>query len=219
MKLLLVLRGIPGSGKSTWIQEHELEPYTLCADNIRLLYSSPELGLDGKYHISAKCDKQVWVFLHERLEARMKNGDLTVIDATHTKESYLKDYKHLCKQYNYRMVVVDFSSVDLDTIKERNYRREQYKQVPEDVIDRMYKQIQVPLQGNYETYSYDNFPNLDTFLYKIDGNKYDNVVVFGDIHNCYDPLKEYFDKNPESDKNLYIFIDDTHDRANQVKEV
>ena len=100
MKLLLVLRGIPGCGKSTWIKEHDLEEYTLSPDNIRLLYSVPELGLDGKYHISSKCDKHVWNFLNERLEARMKNGDTTVIDATHTKESYLKDYKKLCKSPN-----------------------------------------------------------------------------------------------------------------------
>lgn len=219
MKLLLVLRGIPGCGKSTWIKEHDLEEYTLSPDNIRLLFSAPELGLDGKYHISSKCDKYVWSFLNERLEARMKNGDTTVIDATHTKESYLKDYKKLCKQYNYRMIIVDFSSIDLDTVKSRNYRRESYKQVPEEVIDRMYQQISNPLQGNYEIYKYDEFPNLDNFVYKINGNNYDKVVVFGDIHNCYSPLKEYFDKNPESDKNLYVFVGDYFDRGIQGKEV
>lgn len=219
MRILLVMRGIPGAGKSTWIKEHDLEAYTLSPDNIRLLYSAPELGLDGEYHISSKCDKHVWNFLRERLEARMKVGDTTVVDATHTKESYLKDYKKLCKEYNYRMIVVDFSSIDLDTIKSRNYRRESYKQVSEDVIDRMYQQINNPLQGNYEIYKYDEFPNLDNFVYKIDGNKYNKVVIFGDIHNCYDPVKEYFDKNPESDKNLYIFVGDYFDRGIQGKEV
>lgn len=219
MKLLLVLRGVPGCGKSTWIKEHDLEEYALSPDNIRLMFSAPELGLDGKYHISSKCDKHVWSFLNERLEARMKNGDTTVIDATHTKESYLKDYKKLCKQYNYRMIVVDFSSIDLDTIKLRNYRRESYKQVPEEVIDRMYQQISNPLQGNYEIYKYDEFPNLDNFVYKINGNNYNKVVVFGDIHNCYSPLKEYFNKNTESDKNLYVFVGDYFDRGIQGKEV
>ena len=219
MRILLVMRGVPGCGKSTWIKEHDLEEYTLSPDNIRLMFSAPELGLGGKYHISSKCDKHVWSFLNERLEARMKNGDTTVIDATHTKESYLKDYKKLCKQYNYRMIIVDFSSIDLDTIKLRNYRRESYKQVSEEVIDRMYQQISNPLQGNYEIYNYDEFPNLDNFVYKINGNNYDKVVVFGDIHNCYSPLKEYFDKNPESDKNLYVFVGDYFDRGIQGKEV
>lgn len=219
MKILLVTRGIPGSGKSTWIEEHNLEQYTLSADNIRLLYASPEQTIDGRCAISAKCDKHVWAFLRERLEARMKNGEFTVVDATHTKESYLKDYKKLCKEYNYRLVVVDFSSVDLDTIKLRNYRRESYKRVPEEVIDRMYNQIKVPLQGNYEIYDYNEFPNLDNFVYKIDGNKWKEVVIFGDIHNCYDPIRKYFEASPESDQKLYIFVGDYFDRGIQAKEV
>ena len=219
MRILLVMRGIPGCGKSTWIKEHDLEAYTLSPDNIRLMFSAPELGLDGKYHISAKCDKHVWAFLRERLEARMKNGEFTVVDATHTREFYFKDYKKLCKEYNYRMVIVDFSSVDLDTCKERNLKRESYKRVSEEAIESMYNKIKIPLQGNYEIYDYDKLPNLDTFVYKIDGNKYDKVVVFGDIHSCYDPVKEYFDKNSESDKNLYVFVGDYFDRGIQAKEV
>ena len=221
MKLLLVLRGCPGCGKSTWIKEHDLEQFVLSADNIRLMYTSPELDLDGKYHISSKCDKHVWAFLKERLEARMKFGDTTVIDATHTKESYLKEYKALCKKYKYRMIVVDFSSIDINTIKERNTKREEYKIVPDSVIDRMYSQIKTPLQGTYEIYSYDDpiLVSLDNFIYKIDGLQYEKVIVFGDLHNCYDPLKEYFDKNPISDKNLYIFVGDYFDRGIQGKEV
>lgn len=221
MRILLVMRGIPGCGKSTWIKEHELEAYTLSPDNIRLLYSAPELGIDGKYHISSKCDKHVWNFLRERLEARMKAGDTTVIDATHTKESYLKDYKKLCKEYNYRMIVVDFSSIDMDTIKDRNGKREDYKQVPEEVLERMQKQLETPLQGTYDIYSYDDpaIANLNNFMYTIDGSKYDKVVIFGDLHNCYDPLKEYFNSNSISDKNLYIFVGDYFDRGIQGKEV
>jgi len=219
MKILLVLRGIPGSGKSTWIKERDLEAYVLSTDAIRLLYSSPEQTIKGKYIVSNKHDKHVWAFFKERLEDRMKNGDFTILDATHTKESYLKDYKKLCKEYNYRMIIVDFSSVDLDTCKERNLMRESYKQVPNEVLDRMYNQIKVPLQNKYEIYDYNEFPNLDNFVYKIDGNKWKEVVIFGDIHNCYDPIRKYFEASPESDQKLYIFIGDYFDRGIQAKEV
>lgn len=37
MRTLVLLRGLPGVGKSTWIKEQGLEPYTLSADQIRLL--------------------------------------------------------------------------------------------------------------------------------------------------------------------------------------
>ena len=221
MRILLVMRGIPGCGKSTWIKEHELEAYTLSPDNIRLLYCAPEQTVDGRCVISPKCDKHVWKFLMERLEARMKNGDTTVIDATHTRESYFKEYKALCKKYNYRMIIVDFSSIDIDTIKDRNSKRESYKRVLDSVIDKMDQQIKNPLQNKYEIYSYDDpiLCSLDNFVYKINGNDYEKVIVFGDLHNCYDPIKEYFDKNPISDKNLYIFVGDYFDRGIQGKEV
>lgn len=37
MRTLVLLRGLPGVGKSTWIKAQGLEPYTLSADQIRLL--------------------------------------------------------------------------------------------------------------------------------------------------------------------------------------
>lgn len=43
MRILLLIRGVPGSGKSTFIKEQGLEPYTLSADALRLLYASPML--------------------------------------------------------------------------------------------------------------------------------------------------------------------------------
>lgn len=35
MRTLLLLRGAPGSGKSTWIRENNLEQYALEADRFR----------------------------------------------------------------------------------------------------------------------------------------------------------------------------------------
>ena len=54
MRTLLLLRGIQASGKSTWIKENNLEPYTLSADNIRLNIANPVLTEDGSYEISQK---------------------------------------------------------------------------------------------------------------------------------------------------------------------
>ena len=37
MKTLLLLRGAPGCGKSTFIEQNGLKPYALSADDLRLL--------------------------------------------------------------------------------------------------------------------------------------------------------------------------------------
>ena len=47
MRILLLLRGSASCGKSTWIEQHGLKPYTLSADDIRLLCQSPVMLADG----------------------------------------------------------------------------------------------------------------------------------------------------------------------------
>jgi len=41
MKYLVFLRGIHGSGKSTFVKENRLEPYTISSDDVRLLIKPP----------------------------------------------------------------------------------------------------------------------------------------------------------------------------------
>lgn len=52
MRNLVILRGAPGCGKSTWIKNNNLENYTLSADSIRLFIQSPVPTLDMGYTIS-----------------------------------------------------------------------------------------------------------------------------------------------------------------------
>ena len=49
MRTLLILRGAPGAGKSTWVKEHHLEQYTLCPDDLRVLCSSIDMKADGTF--------------------------------------------------------------------------------------------------------------------------------------------------------------------------
>jgi len=56
MRVLLLLRGSAGCGKSTWIEKNGLKPYTLSADEIRLMYASPTLNVCGEECISQSND-------------------------------------------------------------------------------------------------------------------------------------------------------------------
>lgn len=53
MRTLLLLRGAMGSGKSTFIKENNLEPYTLEADKFRTLVSNPVMN-EEQFIISQK---------------------------------------------------------------------------------------------------------------------------------------------------------------------
>ena len=98
MRQLVLLRGVMGVGKTTWIKENNLEPFTLSPDSIRTMFCSPEVKLNGVIGISQKNESKVWKLLMEMLEERMQRGDFTVVDATHVKQSAISNYKELCKK-------------------------------------------------------------------------------------------------------------------------
>ena len=214
MRTLLLLRGIQASGKSTWIKENNLEAYTLSADNIRLNIANPVLLEDGSYEISQKYNKVTWELLYKYLEMRMQNGDFTIIDATHSDLKLLNKYKDLASTYKYTMYCLEFD-VSLEEALKRNKERDNYKYVPERVIERTYETIKnnekLP-SGLKKIESIDEIINF----YTADANEYKKVVIIGDIHSCAEPLKEVLkDFNEE---NLYIFVGDYFDRGIQPVE-
>lgn len=219
MRSLVILRGSPASGKSTWVKKMGLENYTLCADTIRLLVESPILVPDKMHRvISQKNDSYVWVLLFELLEKRMEKGEFVIVDATHSRSSDFSRYNKLCERYRYRKYYVDFSDVPIDECKRRNAEREDYKRVPESVIDKMYSRLetQQKTSGWVEV-------DKDNFWYEMgmklfDFNKYGHIHIFGDIHGCFNPLKEYFEKYPYNENDFYIFCGDYIDRGLQNKQ-
>lgn len=219
MRTLVILRGSPASGKSTWIKKMNLENYTLSADSIRLMFESPILTADKKYRsISQKNDSKVWQLLFELLDLRMNRGEFVIVDATHSKSSDFSRYNKLCERYRYRRYYVDFSDVPIEECKRRNAEREDYKRVPESVIDKMYSRLktQEKTSGWVEVDKNHFWEQIGLKLFDL--NKYTRINVFGDIHGCLNPLKEYFDKYPYNENEMYIFSGDYIDRGLQNKE-
>lgn len=224
MRTLVVLRGAPGCGKSTFVKEHGLLPYTLCADTLRELFESPVMDDErGIMQISQKNDKQVWDLMFKLLEERMQRGELCVVDATHSRPKDFSKYKDLMETYRYRAYCVDFTDIPIETCKERNKMRPEYKWVPENVIDVMYARFgNFPVPNYFKVISHNDVDALNDIVddYKpTDVNEYSKIVVFGDIHGCYDPFKEYFDANPFDDNALYVFTGDYVDRGTKNGDV
>ena len=215
MRTLIVTRGIPACGKSTWIEDQELGPYTISPDAIRLLYAAPVLLGNGDLAISQDANKVVWKMVMETLESRMKEGHFTVIDATHTTEKALNKYVQLAKQYHYRLVCVDFSHIDLNTCLGRNARRDDFKKVPQDVIERMYEQLQASaIPKEYKVVAPQDFS-----IYQEDfvADDYERIHFVGDIQGCVEPLKEFLDTLELGD--CVIYVGDYLDRGPQNDEV
>jgi predicted kinase len=220
MRTIIFTRGLPGSGKSTYLNNNGLVPYTICADDIRLLYSAPVQTITGSSSINQKKDSAVWEFLLSRVGERMVNGDLTVVDATHCRDGDFGKYRKFVDQYKYRAYCIDFGDIPLETCLANNLKRPDYKIVPEEVIFRMNKNLNATKVPSWITtvkpeeniWNIINQPTLDFGNYK-------KIVHFGDIQGCYTPLAKYFQLNPFDSEILYIFVGDFIDRGKENAEV
>ncbi len=219
MRILLLLRGSAGCGKSTWIEKNGLKPYTLSADDIRLLCQSPIMQIDGTEGISQANDNVTWKTLFNLLETRMQKGEFTVVDATNSKTSEMNRYKEMCNTYRYRIYCVDFTDIPIEEVKRRNANREVLKRVPEEAIDKMYSRFATQkIPSGIKVIKPDE---LDTiWMRMIDLSEYKKIHHIGDIHGCNTVLQKYLlDNGGMKNDEFYIFTGDYIDRGLENADV
>lgn len=229
MRDLIIMRGCPGSGKSTAIKEARLENYVLSPDTLRLMLRAPEVTENFTYSISQQDNALVFELLDKMLVNRMKTGSPTIIDATHCSSGkfhtkQINRYRELAKQYKYRLFYWEPERENIQVYIDRNQYRDELNQVPEHVIRKM-----------YTAWEHNGLPKdfvkLDTLafrddfasIYKDMSDIYDQVIVVGDIHGCNTVLQKLINQDDElnikDEKNLYIFVGDYFDRGIENLEV
>lgn len=147
-KLVTALVGPPAVGKSTFIVEMGCENNTLSADSIREELGCAVINPDGTGYIRQDRNKEVFVIFDERYEKALQTGDAIVIDNTNVQKWALEKLRNKAKEYGYEFKVVLFD-ISLETILERNTKRG-YKNVPADVVKRMYNAMQELDLSSYE---------------------------------------------------------------------
>lgn len=225
MRRLFLMRGLPASGKSTFIKAHGFEKLTLSADNIRLMFGAYSYDLDPEQDfvsapmIRGRYDKRVWNLLFELLEERMLRGETVFVDATHYSRKQMTGYSKLKEKYKYKIYVVDFTDVPLEVCLERNKHRD-YKRVPAEVIKRMHKEMlgsSVP--SSFNVIKPDELINENEFSelvwHPTDLSSYKQVQVIGDIHSCYTALMDglELENGKLRDDTFYVFTGDYFDRG------
>ena len=131
MRKLIILRGAMGSGKTSFIKEHNLENYTLSTDNIRLMFSSPELSINYQEVIPQFNNKKVWDLLYTLLEERMKKGEFTIVDAVHAyADESFPIYKKLAEKYRYRLYILDFTDISKEEVYKRSINKMKKYRIP-----------------------------------------------------------------------------------------
>lgn len=133
---LLILRGIPGCGKSTfahqWLKEGERRA-RVNRDDIRMQFFGKETGVD---------ENMVTQIEHQQVDSLLKSGYSVVVDDTNIRHKYIKAFVGIAKRYNAAVAIKQFD-VDVKTAKSRNESRALAggRNVPGEVIERMAQQL------------------------------------------------------------------------------
>lgn len=132
MNKLIITRGLPASGKSTWAKQWVLEDpehrVRINQDDIRLML--------GKYWVPSR-EKLVQNIQDEAILASLDRNYDIVIDNTNLNAKVLTNYDNLIRPYkHYSIEYKDFFDTPLSTCIERDKNRE--LQVTEKVIRGFY---------------------------------------------------------------------------------
>lgn len=148
MRKIFLLRGAPGSGKSSFIVRHHLQPYAISRDQIRLLLAD----LTFYYQEDQDCLHQVipryvtaqtQELVDKLVQHKMAAGETVIVDGTHIVPSAIEHFKPWVDQYRYQLFVIDLMQRnDLTSLLRRNQTRRHYDWVKPEVVKEMYRAYQ-----------------------------------------------------------------------------
>lgn len=188
--------GASGSGKSTFARKHFKATEIISSDACRAIVSDDEDNQDAT--------KDAFDLAYYIARKRMKNGLLTVIDATNVRKEDRQGWLDLAKEYHYLVTAIVFDMPDRLCI-ERNENR------PERSINRGAIIRQITLlrksrkwlkkDGIKSIYSFESPEETDRIesierqpLYNNKKQEHGPFDIIGDVHGCIDELETLLQK-------------------------
>lgn len=204
---LVLLIGPSSCGKSTFAKKHFLQTEVISSDYCRALVS------DGESNDSTK---DAFDVLHFITEKRLKRGKLTVIDATNVQSHSRKSLIEIAKKYHCFVVAIVFDipeNVLKERHKSRNDRNFGFNVIINQRIDMKKSFGMLKKEGIKFIYTLENIEDIENaiitkqLLFNNKKTELGPFDIIGDIHGCFDELKELLEK-------LNYIIEKTEDEEN-----
>lgn len=218
--IIYFLRAIPGTGKSTFIKENNLEAFTLSMDTIREMVSGLSLTFNDELHLSQHRNSEVYGIFKDLLVKRMKDGGPIIVDNYYAGRSTYTKLVEIAINHGYESKIIDFPLLEIEEVVKRNQTRIPYKRVHEDRAREMFYSFRAAILEK------DVIPSLSTDQavaeikvslqdLTVDLNKYNKVHHIGDLQGTFDPINDYFNEYKFQEDEFYIFLGDYIDRGVQ----
>lgn len=220
---LVLLIGASGSGKSTFAKKHFGKHEVVSSDECRGIVSNDENNLAAT--------NDAFDLLHYIIGKRLKNGNLTVVDATNVQQEARKGLIQLAREYHTLPVAIVLD-MPQRVCEDRNEERPD-RDFGNHVIRQQKQQLKRSIkglkrEGFRQIYLLKSPEEVDSVTgitrEKLYNDKKDITGPFdivGDIHGCYDETVELLAKlgyiiNKVSDDGKNFGIEVTHPENRQV---
>ncbi len=186
---LVVLIGASGSGKSTFAAKHFGRFETVSSDFCRGLVSNDEN--------SQEATKDAFDLVHDIASKRLKNMNLTVIDATNVQQAARKPLVALAREYHALPVAIVLDVPEKVAVERNTLRPD--RDFGSRVVASHRQQLRRSLKGLkregfrrvYHLKSVEDIESVEIIREPLWNNRADEhgpFDIIGDIHGCYDEL-------------------------------
>ena len=219
MRTMFILRGAPGAGKSTLIRRHRLGDLAVGLDDFRRLFSATFTDLDGAPTLSMTfgAEKQVVAAFKAAVASRIRQGATLLLDCTNPSRKSYREFASLARRCGYEVYVVDVQGdlTDAELIERNETRRGTLGYVGPEVVASIAARVRAGTASVVEpVVGLDDVRRLNTITEIDVAERYERLVVIGDVQSCAGALAEvkdfYGGWDPAS---LFVFVGDLFDRG------